>query len=57
MRSAGVASFTPVTVAVFSTRVSRVFIAFLRRTFWVGVLNERARPGLNDYALISDSKG
>jgi hypothetical protein len=32
MRSAGAASFTLVTVAVFSTRVFRVFIAFLRQT-------------------------
>jgi hypothetical protein len=41
MRSAGVPSFTLVTVAVFSTRVLRVFIAFLRRTFWVVALVER----------------
>jgi hypothetical protein len=39
MRSAGAASFTPVTVAVFSTWVLRVFIAFLRQT----VVGDRSR--------------
>jgi hypothetical protein len=42
MRSAEVASFTPVTVAVFSTKVFRVFaiITHLRQTVKAGSLVE-----------------
>jgi hypothetical protein len=44
MRSAGAASFTPVTVAVFSTWVFRVAnITHLRRTFWVVTLKRGTR--------------
>jgi hypothetical protein len=45
MRSAGAASFTPVAVAVFSTWVLRVFIAFLRQTFGVALSHERHTRG------------
>jgi hypothetical protein len=44
MRSAGVAGFTPVTVAVFSTRVFRVFIALPPTDVLGGFLDKRAAP-------------